>query len=391
MQGLLLRLSALDTDAESAVRVIAYFDSLVRNHASVPVLLQATARLAQCPVGLVDALTGGRTRVIPGGTPKPSAAPPGSVLRRPLGSDLGTVWMEREGQPHGLDEIVLERFAGAAELTLERAAAQAQAVPDPALMELVLSADTGEVERARALRLLGFGPAAPLRALAVLTHDAHDARDDPQSCDGTRMAALLRATGRHARAARMGDTVALLVSSGTDGAGEPPEVPDTWRVGVGPETRGAGAAESWAGARTALRFTGPHPADRVVDWADLGALALFATHVPDEAIADLADVRAVEELSRQPYGTEALEAVRALCAEGTIRRAAVAVHLHHSSLAARITRAEAVLGFSLADSAGRLRAHLAMRLVRLRPTLGEAVRQAGPGAARPPARRRHGG
>jgi DNA-binding PucR family transcriptional regulator len=43
------------------------------------------------------------------------------------------------------------------------------------------------------------------------------------------------------------------------------------------------------------------------------------------------------------------------------------VHLHHSSLAARIARAEAVLGFSLADSAGRLRAHLALQLVRLRP------------------------
>ncbi|MEU8385861.1 hypothetical protein [Streptosporangium sp. NPDC048865] len=56
-------------------------------------------------------------------------------------------------------------------------------------------------------------------------------------------------------------------------------------------------------------------------------------------------------------------------------------------LAARIARAEAALGFSLADSAGRLRAHLAMRLVRLRPAAGEA----GPGAARPPARRRPGG
>ncbi|MFC7105544.1 hypothetical protein ACFQQB_37050 [Nonomuraea rubra] len=48
MQGLLLRLSTLDADAESAVRVIAYFDSLVRDHVSVPVLLTATARLTQC-------------------------------------------------------------------------------------------------------------------------------------------------------------------------------------------------------------------------------------------------------------------------------------------------------------------------------------------------------
>ncbi|WP_344744103.1 helix-turn-helix domain-containing protein [Streptosporangium vulgare] len=213
------------------------------------------------------------------------------------------------------------------------------------------------------------------------------ADDDREGRDGAAVAARLRVADRHVRAARLGDTVALLVGPSIDGLGEPPGMPGTWRVGVGPETRGAGAAESWAAARTALRFTGPHPADRVVDWADLGALALFATHVPDEEIAALPDVRAVEELARRPYGTEVLEAVRALCAEGTVRRAAVAVHLHHSSLAARIARAEAVLGFSLADSAGRLRAHLAMRLVRLRPAVGET----GPGAARPPVRRRPGG
>ncbi|WP_063767669.1 PucR family transcriptional regulator [Streptosporangium roseum] len=369
MQGLLLRLSTLDADAESAVRVIAYFDSLVRNHASVSVLLQATARLTQCPVGLVDSVTGRRMRVSsPGGAVERSDATAGPPAGRPLGSSLGSVWIEREGQAHGLDEIVLERFAGAAEVTLERAAALAQAGNDPALVELVLSADAGEAERARALRLLGFGPAARVQVLAG------------PAGDGAALAAHLRAAGHHARTARMGDTAAVLVSPEVD------RLPETWRVGVGPPVDGAGVAGSWTGARTALRFTGPHPADRVVNWADLGALALFATHVPDEAISGLADVRAVEELSRRPYGAEALEAVRALCAEGSVRRAAAAVHLHHSSLAARIARAEAVLGFSLADPAGRLRAHLALQLVRLRPD----VSGAGPGAARPPARRRPG-
>jgi hypothetical protein len=117
-------------------------------------------------------------------------------------------------------------------------------------------------------------------------------------------------------------------------------------------------AESWAGARTALRFTGPQ--DLVVRWTELGALALYAD-VPDAAIAELADVRSMERL-----GGEARAAVRALCAEGSVRRSATVLHLHHSSMAARIARAESVLGFSLADSAGRLRAHLALALVRLR-------------------------
>jgi hypothetical protein len=360
VQGLLLRLSTLDTDAESAVRVIAYFDSLVRDHVSVPVLLSATARLTQCPVGLLDAATGRRTRTFPDGhvdhpgTDQPAADeaepgrgdadPPGGALKmvRELASGLGAVWMEREGTPHGLDEIVLERFAAAAEVTLERAVALAREGRDPALVELALSAETGEAERARALRLLGFNPAMPLQALAIAV----------PADEGFALVPGVRAMGHHVRTARIGDTEAVLVATAL------PRLPDSARVGIGPELPGSRVAESWAGARTALRFTGPQ--DRVVRWTELGALALYAD-VPDAAIAELADVRSMERL-----GGEARAAVRALCAEGSVRRSATVLHLHHSSMAARIARAESVLGFSLADSAGRLRAHLALALVRLR-------------------------
>lgn len=337
MQGLLLRLSTLDADAESAVRVIAYFDSLVRDHVSVPVLLAATARLAQCPAGLFDAATGRRTRTSQEGAVDTPATSPGKV--RELSSGLGAVWMEREGLAHGLDEIVLERFAAAAEVTLERAAALAREGQDPALVELALSAETGEAERSRALRLLGFAPSTPLQALAFALPDLG-------------LAAGLRAMGRQARAARIGDTQAVLVAT-TMGA----DLPEGSRVGIGPELPGSHAAESWTKARTALRFTGPH--DRVVRWTELGALALFAD-LPGAAVSELADVRAMARLDE-----EYLAAVRALCSAGSVRGAATAVHLHHSSLAGRIARAESVLGFSLADSAGRLRAHLALALVRL--------------------------
>lgn len=339
MQGLLLRLSTLDADAESAVRVIAYFDSLLRDHVSVPVLLAATARLAQCPVGLFDAATGRRLRTSPGGAVDTPAVSPAQV--RELSSGLGAVWMEREGPAHGLDEIVLERYAAAAEVTLERAAALAREGQDPALVELVLSAETGEAERARALRLLGFDPATPLQAMAIALPD-HG------------LAAGLRAMGHRVRDARIGDTEAVLVATDLPDSA----LPDGSRVGIGPELPGARAAESWAGARTALRFTGPQ--DPVMRWSDLGALALYA-QLPEATVAGLPDVQAMERL-----GEEAMAAVRALCLAGSVRGAATAMHLHHSSMAARIARAESVLGFSLADPSGRLRAHLALALVRLR-------------------------
>ncbi|MFF0869473.1 helix-turn-helix domain-containing protein [Nonomuraea sp. NPDC003560] len=361
MQGLLLRLSTLDTDAESAVRVIAYFDSLVRDHVTVPVLLAATARLARCPVGLHDATAGRRLRTGPDGraadaqTPdagkRAGAGPQEGARARELNGGLGSVWMEREGAPHGLDDIVLERFAAAAELTLERAAAQAREGRDPALVELVLSAETGEAERARALRLLGFAPSPPLQALAFAL-PGDPLRTTAFPLPGDPLAAGLRAMGHRVRTARIGDTQAALVATTVEG-----ELPEGARVGIGPELPGSHAAESWAKARTALRFTGPH--DRVVRWTDLGALALFAD-LPGPAVAELADVRAMARLSE-----DHLLAVRALCSAGSVRAAATGAHLHHSSMAARIARAESALGFSLADPAGRLRAHLALALLRL--------------------------
>lgn len=377
MQGLLLRLSSLDSDAESAVRVIAYFDSLVRDHATVPVMLQATARLAQCPVGLVHAGDEHGMRVLPDGKIHHSAPPPLSAVTWPLGSALGLVWMEREGGAHGLDAIVLERFAGAATVAMERVAGPGQAVNDPALVELVLSSGAGDTERTRALRLLGFDPSALLRVLASPA---------AESDDGGVLAVALRRAGRHARAARVGATAAIIVASAVDGL---PEIAGGPRVGIGPVAAGSGAPDSWAGAQTALRFAvaGARAADRVVNWTDLGALALFAAHVPDDAIAALPDVRALETLSRSPHGKETVEAVEALCEAGSVRRAAAAVHLHHSSMAARIARAEAALGFSLSDPGGRLRAHLALRLLRLRADVSDA----GPGATPSRARRRPGG
>ncbi|MFB9532841.1 helix-turn-helix domain-containing protein [Nonomuraea roseola] len=347
MRGLLLRLSTLDAGAESAVRVIAYFDSLVRDHVGVATLLQATATLAQCPVGLYDAMSGRRWRARPGEKAVAGAEESGGKAvtekigerSRDLGA-LGTVWMECQGDRHGLDEIVMERFAAAAEVTLERTASGT----DPALIELVLSAATGEPERARALRLLGFGTGAQLQVIAG------------QAEDGPALVSWLRARGHHARGTTVGELAVVIA------ADEVSESPPAVRAGVGPPVPAARVAASWEAARLALRFTGQDGRDRVVRSADLGALALFAAHVPDAAVAELADVRAVASLP-----PEVAAAVRALCEEGSVRRAAAAVHLHHSSMAARIARAETTLGFSLAAPAGRLRAHLALALTRLLP------------------------
>ncbi|WP_223281229.1 helix-turn-helix domain-containing protein [Streptomyces antnestii] len=69
---------------------------------------------------------------------------------------------------------------------------------------------------------------------------------------------------------------------------------------------------------------------------------------------------------RSHHGEDTLSALDALCATGSARKAAALLHRHHSTMPARLTRAEAVLGFEVGSPAGRFRLHLALMLKRLR-------------------------
>ncbi|ONH23020.1 helix-turn-helix domain-containing protein [Pseudofrankia asymbiotica] len=227
MKGLLLQLSALDADAESAVRVIAYFDALVAARADVASLVRATAALAECGAGLETADTG-RVRYRQDGTPAPSersAAPeqperseqpeqPAADESAGLGhvsgwmrldDDGGRVWLERPGPPRPLDEIVLERMAIAARAIGTRVRPSLH-IADPALVELVLSDRESAEDRARALRLLGLLPDVAVRAVAI---------SPPAGADVGVQAVALMARGRlgrrTVRVAVLGRMAAVLI------------------------------------------------------------------------------------------------------------------------------------------------------------------------------------
>ncbi|MGW7342549.1 hypothetical protein [Streptomyces sp. NPDC054854] len=71
------------------------------------------------------------------------------------------MWLERPGAPGPLDEVLLDRFAIAASAAVERYGPARTTMADPALVELVIGADSDEAARARALRLLGFAADLP--------------------------------------------------------------------------------------------------------------------------------------------------------------------------------------------------------------------------------------
>jgi len=210
---------------------------------------------------------------------------------------------------------------------------------DPALVELVISSDSDEAARARALRLLGFAADLPVRVVAV------------RSQLPLEQVGRLVCPARPVKAAPLAD-VGVLLATTTDSTRFPAGV----RAGIGAADS---PDRSWREARTALRFTTPR--QPVVHFDGLGALALLA-HVPQDAARDNADVAAIVRMAGSP---EDLDTLDAYCTTGSQRQAADLLHLHHSSVARRLEQIGKTLGIELAEPAGLTRARLALTAWRL--------------------------
>jgi len=341
MEVLAARLTHLDPEVGGALRVVAFYDTLMRRRVDLPVLARASAGLAECVAGIRLLGTGRVIRVGPDGRPAPTPEPPASSTEPIILDDeeIGTVWLERPGQPSALDEVLLDRLALAVAAVVERYGPARTTMADPALVELVISADTDDAARARALRLLGFGADLPIRVVALRTRRPLD------QIGGLICPAHL------VKAAPLADVGVILATTM-----DPTRFPANIQAGIG-------AAESpdrsWQQARTALRFaTARQP---VVHYDSLGALALLA-QIPKDIARENADVAAISGLAGDQDDLETLDAY---CATGSVRQAADALHLHHSSVARRLTQIGRTLGIELTEPTGLTRARLALTTWRL--------------------------
>lgn len=340
MEALVERLTQLDAQAGGAIRIIAFYDTLMRRRADLPALARASAGLAECVVGVRLHGTGDVIRMSPGGREAGESLP--VSLSMPITLDeeeIGTAWLERPGEDRGLDEVLLDRLAIAAAGVVERYGPARTTMADPALVELVISADSDDAARARALRLLGFAADVPVRVVAVRS---------PVPLDQVGTAVC---PARQVKAAPLAD-VGVILATALD--------PTRFPAGV---CAGIGAADcparSWREARTALRFTTAR--QPVVHHADLGALALLA-QVPADLARDNPDVAAIACLVDSPDDLATLDAY---CVAGSLRRAADHLHLHHSSVARRLDQLGRTLGFDLTETTGLIRVRLALTTWRL--------------------------
>ncbi|MEU0884592.1 helix-turn-helix domain-containing protein [Lentzea sp. NPDC005914] len=330
MEALATRLSHLDSHVEGAIRVVMFYDTLMRRRVDLPALARASAGLAECVAGIRLHSTGKVIRMSPAGTEAVEARLPSS--RSPITLDdeeIGEVWLERVETANPLDEVVLDRLALAVAAVVERYGPARTTMADPALVELVISADSDEAGRARALRLLGFASDRPVLVAAVRSELPLD-RVAAAVCPShlVKAAPMLPATG-----------VGVLLATNLTG------FPSGVRAGLGADPH---PSRAWSEALIALRFTTARTP--VVRHPDLGALALLA-HLPEAVLRANADVAAIAALS-----ADDLETLDAYCTTGSLRRAADLLHLHHSSVSRRLDQIGKVLDVS---DVGRVRLALA--------------------------------
>ncbi|MEV5968594.1 helix-turn-helix domain-containing protein [Streptomyces sp. NPDC051921] len=342
MEALALRLSGLDPYVDGAIRIVAFYDTLMRRRVDLPALARASAGLAECVTGIRLHGTERAIRVSPLGT-EATTEPPTPSTTAPVTLDdeeIGAVWLERSGPPTALDDILLDRLAIAVAAAVERYGPARTTMADPALVELAVATDADEAARARALRLLGFAPGPPVHVVAVRADLPLDRIGAGICPDGL------------VKAAPLGDVGVLLTATAVHPSSFPPGV----RAGLAAADR---PDRSWHRARTALRFTTAR--EPVVHYADLGALALLA-EIPRESARANPDVAALAGIAGTP---EDLETLDAYCATGSLRRAADLLHLHHSSVARRLEHLGRALSFDLTDPTGLTRARLALAAWRL--------------------------
>ncbi|WP_261571311.1 helix-turn-helix domain-containing protein [Frankia gtarii] len=344
MKELAGRMQRLDPDAGAALQVISYFDRLVEGRAGLATVVRGAAVLAGCPARFVHAGYHLHIEVEPDGTRRPAGTAGTAVDPGWLGASLVSggprvLWLERCGPAGPVDAMVLERAMAAARVVLERTrggpsegfSGPGAAAADPALVEVVIDAAAPEQIRLRAARRLGLDETVAARALAL--------------ADGPReVRARVEAVAGSAASRRPGDR----------------------RIGVGPAMAVLELPNSWAAARTALRLTADgtalDPGPRVVCADQMGGLAVLAAAIGPETPLD-ADVQALRAAGFvAPWAWSALEA---MAASPSLRTAAAALTVHHSTLQDRLALAESALGWTVHDPQGRLRLQLAFAMHRL--------------------------
>lgn len=360
-----LRMSELASDALSMFRVISYFDALSESGANADALVRSAALFAECPVGAQWA-SGTVIRYGPLGDLLDESRPATSTTSEPA------IWLERDGTAeHPLDSLLLDRLQHALRLAVPRSAGGPR-LGHPALLEVVLSDKERRADRVRAVGLLGLDATREVRAIALSATSSKAAVElIARSCPGRLVhsvavgnltAVLLQDDCDDRRLADDLHTAFVaehpMALSGTGGVRGP------W-VGIGDRMSVYAAPASWKQACRALRFaSSTGHGRRAVSYGGLGSLELL-TELPLKRLLNDPDAARINAIATSPAGEQEVATLEAYCVFGSLRRTAEELHVHHSTVAARLAHLEAEMGWDLADPMDRFKATLVLMVRRV--------------------------
>lgn len=329
MKDFVGRISAVDPFASEDARIIDYFDRLVAARVGVDGLLREAAALSRSVIGYRNDRRS--YRVEPPGSPD-SAAPAADAVRieRNVGP-AGLLWQEQGANSTRTAGMVLDRLALALAI-LERTS-----VGEDGLRYAIetLLAEPGPTEdataRERAWLRLRLDPAGHFRALAVPLTEAVPA-DWPSAPIDMPWGAV--------RAVVVRDGFAY-----------------TGRGGIGIATSPGTLNRSWRSALVAMRLSdsGPFNAD---------ALGLMLRAVDSAPLVEGAhpDLEGVGRALGRGWGLADLSSV----ARGaSLRKIALDLGVHHSTVQARMNRLVETLGYDPQSALGAIRLSTALLVHRL--------------------------
>ncbi|MCD2440823.1 LysR family transcriptional regulator [Agromyces sp. SYSU K20354] len=336
MKELVGRLTALDPEASETLKVVSYFDLLVAGGAGVEAILRGAATLTGVPAG---ARFGDRVTRVGADGRRMIGGDPAGWLAHEVGPD-SVAWIERAGERHVNDVMVVERLAIALAITSARRAAS----PEGAVEVAVSSAASAE-ERGTAIARLRLDGERTLRAVAF------------------RASERVTMTGPNSVVATPRGLARVLIARDIATMTAAMQGESSTRVGIGLPVTPDRLPESWDSALIALRLSDDR--EPVVDAADLGAVLLLAAAADAGAALhpDAADLSALDARARATL--DALEET------GSLRAAAARLGMHHSTIQARVAALAEELGYDPRSPRGRTRYALARALLALsRPGLG---------------------
>lgn len=362
-----VRLSNLGSDPASVLRLVAHFDALEEQEANADAVVRTAALIAEGPVG---ARWPGDTVIRYDASGRLDAADD----RAPESPqpDETVVWVERAGSAHPLDAVLLDRLRHVLRRVAQRTGVSGTPhLGDPALVEVVLSGKEHREDRARAIRLLGLDETRPTCVLAASGHSPTD----------TLRIVTGELPGLAVRSAVIGSATAIVCQ----GLFDTREISDRlerviveqfpvavnvgtasgpW-VGIGSGGNVFGASTSWHEALRALRFASSTGyGRRAVAYERLSSLELLAD-LPMDRVRRNRDVARINEIASSPTGALEVQTMEAFFVFGSLRRTAAELHVHHSTVAARLAHVQAQMGWDLDDPMDRFLATLVLMVRRI--------------------------